>query len=88
MDPNDFFGDEPTPPSRPNPFGEPDDDAAAPAAAAARIERSARAIRGLRSQIGAEGLSPSASRQLLDQTATALEAAARAVRALSDGSEA
>lgn len=76
------FGDDPVQPPRPHPFGGEDADEGTPTAAATRIERAARSIRGLRGQIGAEGLTPSAMRQLLDETAAALDAAARALRGL------
>ena len=76
------FGDDPSG-TRLNPFGE--EEAREPVLEAAnRIEQAARKIRLLRSQIGAEGLSPSASREMLDQFGAALDAAARALRTLDD----
>lgn len=78
-----------------NPFGE-DFDAAArkknpfedgekaidSKTAAQKIDASARRIRNLRSQLGTEGLSLAATRDLIDEVASALEAAARAIRSL------
>lgn len=76
------FGDEPpAPPRRVNPFGE-EPPGTSPTEAATNIEQSARKIRGLRSQLGAEGLTLSATRDLIDEVAAALEAAARALRGL------
>jgi flagellin-like hook-associated protein FlgL len=48
-----------------------------------RIEHAARKIRRLRSQMGADGLTPSAARELIDELTSALDAAARALRDLS-----
>ncbi len=77
------FGDEPVvPPRRINPFGEEREATEAPEEAAARIEQAARRIRSLRAQLGSEGLTPSATRELVDEVATALDAAARALRDL------
>jgi hypothetical protein len=74
------FGDEAAPtPRRPNPFGE-EDRTESPDEAAQRIEHAARKIRGLRAQMGAEGLTLSATRELIDEIAGALDAAARALR--------
>ncbi len=76
------FGDDPED-AKLNPFGE--EDAREPVQEAAhRITHAARKIRLLRSQIGAEGLSPTATRELLDQFGAALDAAARALRTLDD----
>lgn len=76
------FGDERGSPQRVNPFG-PDDEPGSPEEAAHRIEGAARKIRTLRTQIGAEGLTLPATRELIDQVALALESAAVAVRGLS-----
>ena len=73
------FGDEPEGPKKSNPFGD-DESAMSPAAAATRIEQAARKIRGLRMQLGAEGLTLPATRELIDEVASALEASARALR--------
>lgn len=63
----------------PNPFGEePErDEGSEPGAV---IEHAAARIRRLKAQVGAEGLSLSATRELLDHVATALDAVARALR--------
>ena len=76
------FGDEPGAPQRVNPFGG-DETAVSPAEAAVRIEQAARKIRNLRSQLGAEGLTLPATRELIDEVASALEMSARALRKLS-----
>jgi hypothetical protein len=77
------FGDDDLESGKLNPFGEEDAREPVPEAAM-RIEQSARKIRLLRSQIGAEGLSPLATRELLDQFGKALEAMSRALRTLDD----
>jgi hypothetical protein len=69
--------DDAGPPARTNPFGEDDAGGDDPAT---RVEQAARKIRGLRSQLGAEGLSVPAMRELIDEIAAGLEAAARALR--------
>ncbi len=75
------FGDEPIAPrKRVNPFGEEERPTESPENAATRIEHAARRLRGLRSQLGSEGLTPSATRELIDELSTALDAAARALR--------
>ncbi len=51
-----------------------------PVEAAIRMEQAARKIRNLRSQLGAEGLTVPATRELIDEVASALEASARALR--------
>ena len=81
MNKNNPFGDEPPSTKKANPFGEevtgePISDGAV------RLEQAARKIRGLRSQLGAEGLPPHAERELLDELSKALDAAAGALRAL------
>ena len=79
---NPFEDMEPPPPVR-NPFGDEPTETESAIESAARIENSARKIRSLRSQLGAEGLTYAASRELIDEVATALEAAARALRSVS-----
>lgn len=66
---------------RVNPFGE-EAKTEQPGEAAERIEQSARKIRGLRSQLGSEGLTLTATRDLIDELASALETAARALRGI------
>lgn len=67
--------------SRPkNPFG---DEAPAPSAGsdpAGTIEHSAARIRRLKSLVGSEGLTLSATRELLDHISAALDAVARSIR--------
>jgi len=76
------FGDEaPSPPRRVNPFGEPEPDLGT-LEAAERVEHAARKIRNLRTQLGAEGLTLAATRELIDETAAALEAISRAITLL------
>lgn len=78
------FGDELPPRKRPvNPFGE-EEPRERPGEASARIEQAARRIRGLRSQMGAEGLTLSATRELIDEIAAALDSAARALRSIEE----
>jgi hypothetical protein len=75
------FGDEPVQKQKINPFGE--DVSADPLAdGAERLEQAALKIRGLRRQLGAEGLPPQAERELLDEIGSALDAAARALRSI------
>lgn len=78
------FGDDPVPPPRRvNPFGE-EERTEAPDEAAQKIEQAARRIRGLRSQLGSEGLTLSATRELIDELSSALDAAARALRGIAE----
>lgn len=65
-----------------NPFGDDEPRARTPAEAAATIEHAAARIRRLKQQVGAEGLSLSATRELIDQLSSALDAAAGALREL------
>jgi len=76
------FGEDPGSSSkRVDPFGE--DSGGAPLEEAAnRAEHAARKIRGLRTQMGAEGLTLSATRELIDEVTGSLDAIARALRAL------
>lgn len=76
------FGDDSRPTPPPNPFGDEARDTATPAEAAAAIDHAATRIRRLKSQVGAEGLTLSATRELLDQVNAALDAVARALRGL------
>ena len=75
------FGDEVGRPGRVNPFGA-DEQGRSAGEAAERMDQAARTIRGLRSQVGAEGLSIPAMRALIDEVAAALEAGADALRGL------
>ncbi len=77
---NPFSGEFPRS-KRVNPFG-PDEEHRSPAEAANRMEHAARKIRALRSQVGAEGITIPATRELIDEVAAALEAGADALRGL------
>lgn len=79
MPDNPFGKDAPSGPRRKNPFGD-DDGPDATAAAVARLEQAAVKIRGLRTQLGAEGLSLPATRTLIDEVTSAFDAVARALR--------
>jgi hypothetical protein len=75
------FGDEPIEKAKIDPFGgEVSSDPLADGAE--RLEQAALKIRGLRRQLGAEGLPPQAERELLDEIGSALDAAARALQSL------
>ena len=76
------FGDDDRPKQKVNPFGEVEDDGGVEGAAE-RIEHAARKIRLLRLQIGAEGLTLSATRDLIDEITASLDAMSRALRQLS-----
>ena len=72
------FRDEPET-KRINPFGE--EEIVEPVQdAAQKVQNAARKIRLLRAQIGAEGLSPSGTRDLLDQFGSTLDIIAEAFR--------
>jgi hypothetical protein len=68
------------PPRRPSPFGE-EGDVNTVEEAAARLEHAARKVRSLRNQLGAEGLTLSATRELIEELGAALDAAAKGLRA-------
>lgn len=70
------FGDDAAPPRRVNPFG----DEADAGGDIGRIEHAASKIRRLKTQLGAEGLTLSATRALLDEVSAALDAAANVLR--------
>ena len=82
MSKNNPFGDEPANKKKVNPFGE-DVEGDPLRDGADKLESAAIKIRGLRRQLGAEGLPPQAERELLDEIGSALDAAARALRSLS-----
>ena len=83
---NPFGDDEGVSPSRPtNPFGDDDRETLTPGEAAASIEHAAARIRRLKAMVGAEGLTASASRELMDQLNDALRAMARGLRGLEKG---
>lgn len=77
------FGDDAPKSAKANPFGEGGTERT-PAEALARVEQAARKIRGLRMQLGAEGLTIPATRELIDEIATSLEAVASALRGLGE----
>jgi flagellin-like hook-associated protein FlgL len=81
MDPKNPFGDKPILPQRVNPFGEVEEPGSMEEAIG-RIEHAARSIRRLKQQLGAEGLTLSATRELIDDVSKALDASARALRDL------
>ena len=76
------FGDDLPGPKRRNPFGE-EETGETVADAANRVEHAARKIRMLRTQLGAEGLTLSATRELIDEVTASLDAVGRALRELS-----
>ena len=63
-----------------NPFGDDEPAETIPGDQAATIEHAAARIRRLKGQVGAEGLTLSATRELLDHISTALDAVARTIR--------
>jgi flagellin-like hook-associated protein FlgL len=81
MSKNPFGKDEDFVPQRINPFADAEDKGTMEDALG-RIEHAARAVRRLKTQLGAEGLTLSATRELIDELSMALEAAARALREL------
>jgi hypothetical protein len=82
LTPKNPFGSEPRTPQRVNPFGDEDEDAPSMDEALGRIEHAARAVRRLKQQLGAEGLTLSATREMIDEVSRALDATARALRNL------
>ena len=78
---NPFGDDADTSPSRVNPFGE-EPPIGTVAEAAARLELAALRVRDLRRQMGAEGLTLSGTRSLIEELGLALDAAARGLRVL------
>jgi flagellin-like hook-associated protein FlgL len=69
-------------PKRVNPFGE-EPETTNFEDSVGRIEHAARSVRRLKQQLGAEGLTLSATRELIDEVSKALDAAASALRDLS-----
>jgi hypothetical protein len=81
MSKNPFGEDESVGRARVNPFGdEPDPDTVEDALV--RIEHAGRRVRMLRSQLGAEGLTLSAMREMMTEIGGALESTARILREL------
>jgi hypothetical protein len=77
------FGDEPFVPKRVNPFGD-DTPSGSTDESIRRIEHAARSVRRLKQLLGAEGLTLSATRELIDEVSKALDATAHVLRDLSD----
>jgi flagellin-like hook-associated protein FlgL len=75
------FGEPASPKPKVNPFGE-DASAGSITEAAIRMEQAARKIRQLKSQMGAEGLTLQATRDLIDEISAALDAGSRAIKDL------
>lgn len=75
------FGEPYQPKQRENPFGE-DESGDSVEDAATRMDHAARKIRQLKTQLGAEGLTLNATRDLIDEIAAALDAGAKALRHL------
>jgi flagellin-like hook-associated protein FlgL len=76
------FGN-PGPGKRVNPFGDVEETGTTEEAIG-RIEHAARTVRRLKGQLGAEGLTLSATREMIDEISKALDASARAFRNLSE----
>lgn len=66
---------------RVNPFGD-DTSLGSVQEAAVRMDQAGRKIRQLKTQLGAEGLTLQATRDLIDEISAALDAGARALREL------
>ena len=76
------FGDKPEfTPQRANPFGD-GEEPTNTEESIARIEHTARTVRRLKDRLGAEGLTLSATRELIDELSKALDATARVLRDL------
>ncbi|MEO5510301.1 MAG: hypothetical protein ABIV28_07820 [Longimicrobiales bacterium] len=75
------FGDDEPRREKVNPFGEHEGDEGVEGAAE-RIEHAARKIRMLKLQVGAEGLTLSATREMMDEITVSMDAMARALREL------
>jgi hypothetical protein len=78
---NNPFGEPYEAKQKQNPFGD-DDKSGTVEEAAARMEAAARKIRQLKTQMGAEGLTLMATRDLIDEISVALDMSARALRDL------
>jgi flagellin-like hook-associated protein FlgL len=78
--------DEKFAPKRVNPFGDEEDTKSADESIR-RIEHAARTVRRLKTQLGAEGLTLSATRELIDELSHALDSTASALRDLVRRSE-
>jgi flagellin-like hook-associated protein FlgL len=72
-----------TPGRRVNPFGDVEETGTTEEAIG-RIEHASRTVRRLKTRLGAEGLTLSATRELIDELSKALDATARALKNLSE----
>jgi flagellin-like hook-associated protein FlgL len=81
MSKNNPFGEPYEAKPKANPFGD-DADIGSVEEAATRMDHAARKIRQLKTQLGAEGLTLTATRDLIDEISAALDASARALRDL------
>jgi flagellin-like hook-associated protein FlgL len=81
MTKNPFGEEKPIVPQRVNPFADAEQSGTLEDALG-RIEHAARAVRRLKGQLGAEGLTLAATREMIDEISLALEATARAFRDL------
>lgn len=79
------FGDDTAPPARVNPFADAADGSSVDESIR-RIEHAAGAVRRLKTRLGAEGLTISATRELIDEISGAMDAMARALKDLSERS--
>lgn len=77
------FDDVPLTPKRVNPFGDAPETVSTEESIS-RIEHASRSVRRLKQQLGAEGLTLSATRELIDEVSHALDAAARVLREVTD----
>lgn len=75
------FDDELFEPKRVNPFGD-EEEARSAEESIRRVEHAGRTVRRLKTQLGAEGLTLSATRELIDELSHALDATASALRDL------
>ncbi|HUP90185.1 MAG TPA: hypothetical protein VM100_12570 [Longimicrobiales bacterium] len=75
------FGDDIETKKKVNPFGD-DVGPGSVEEAATRMDQASRKIRNLKNQLGAEGLTLQATRELIDEIAVAIETSARALRQL------
>jgi flagellin-like hook-associated protein FlgL len=75
------FDNDPFEPKRVNPFGDEEESKSAEESVR-RIEHAARSVRRLKTQLGAEGLTLSATRELIDELSHALDSTASALRDL------
>lgn len=77
------FEDRPRTGGRVNPFGD-EIETGTTDEAIRRIEHAARTVRRLKGQLGAEGLTLSATREMIDELSKALDSTARALRNITE----